>query len=50
MFKAMKGPEQEIVGRSVIMRPYLRQFVKKYHTWMVRLQNRSIAVSDITAC
>ena len=33
----MKGTEEEIIGRSVIMRPYLRQFVEKYHKWMVRL-------------
>ena len=43
----MKGAEQEIVGRSVIMRPYLWQFVEKYHTWMVRLHSKSMAVSGI---
>ena len=47
LFEVMSGTEQEILGRSVIMRPYLRQFVEKYHTWMVRLHVASIAVSGV---
>ncbi len=31
----MKGVHG-IVGRNVILRPYLRMFVEKYHAWMVR--------------
>ncbi len=31
----MQGVQEEIIGQTVIMRPYLRQFVEKYHSWMV---------------
>ena len=31
----MQGVKDEIVGQIVILRPYLRQFVEKYHSWMV---------------
>ena len=33
----MQGAQVEIFGQAVILRPYLRHFVEKYHSWMVRL-------------
>ena len=27
--------QEEIVGQRTILRPYQRQFVQKYHSWMV---------------
>lgn len=33
----MQGAQVEIAGQTVVLRPYLRHFVEKYHSWMVRL-------------
>lgn len=51
--ESMQGVQEEIVGDSVVLRPYLRQFVEKYHSWMVcswsLLFNVLAAQSDTTA-
>ena len=33
--ESMQGCQEEIVGHTVLLRPYLRRFVEKYHSWMV---------------
>ena len=32
----MEGADEDFAGQTVVMRPYLRMFVEKYHAWMVR--------------